>query len=57
MKTYFAYSSKEQYQFKAKNIYEARTWIINHLDTSYEWTLGEIINPTIKQQWTHITPD
>ena len=49
MKTYFAYSSKEQYQFKAKNIYEARTWIINHLDTSYEWTLGEIINPTIKQ--------
>lgn len=48
MKTYYARSSKGYYSFVALNLYEARTWIINHLDTSYEWTLGEIINPTIK---------
>lgn len=48
MKTYFAYSSKEQYHFKAKNISDAKTWIQNHLDCSQEWTLGEVINPTIK---------
>ena len=46
MKTYFAYSSKEKYHFKAKNISDARTWIQNHLDCSQEWTLGEVINPT-----------
>lgn len=46
MKTYYARSSKGHYRFVALNLYEARTWIINHLDTSYEWTLGEILNPT-----------
>ena len=46
MRTYYAKSNKEHYTFRAKNIYEARTWIINHLDTSQEWTLGEVINPT-----------
>jgi hypothetical protein len=46
MKTYFAYSKKEQHQFKALNISDARHWIINHLDTSQEWTLGEVMNPT-----------
>jgi hypothetical protein len=46
MKTYFAYSKKEKHQFKALNISDARNWIINHLDTSQEWTLGELLNPT-----------
>jgi hypothetical protein len=46
MKTYFAYSKKEKHQFKALNISDARHWIINHLDTSQEWTLGEVLNPT-----------
>jgi len=46
MKTYFAYSKKEKHQFKALNISDARNWIINHLDTSQEWTLGEVLNPT-----------
>lgn len=50
MKTYFAYSKNEQHQFQAKNIFDARNWIINHLDCSQEWTLGQVINPTIKQQ-------
>ena len=46
MKTYYAKSVKESYEFKAWNIHEARHWIINHLDCSQEWTLGEVINPT-----------
>jgi hypothetical protein len=46
MKTYFAYSKKEKHQFKASNISDARHWIINHLDTSQEWTIGEVLNPT-----------
>jgi hypothetical protein len=46
MKTYFAYSTKEQHIFEAKNISEARDWITNHLDCSQEWKIGEIINPT-----------
>jgi len=46
MKTYFAYSNKEQHQFKALNILDARAWIVNHLDCSQEWTLGEVLNPT-----------
>jgi hypothetical protein len=46
MKTYYAKSKTEHYTFRAKNISDARNWIINHLDCSQEWTLGQIINPT-----------
>jgi|688.fasta_scaffold1484367_2 hypothetical protein len=46
MKTYYAKSKTESYTFRASNISDARQWIINHLDTSQEWTLGEVLNPT-----------
>lgn len=48
MKTFYAKSKKEHYTFRALTLADARNWIINHLDCSQEWTLGEIINPTIK---------
>jgi hypothetical protein len=45
LRTYYAKSNKEHYTFRALNISDARHWIINHLDTSQEWTLGEVMNP------------
>lgn len=46
MKTFYATSKVEHYTFKATNISDARHWVINHLDLSLEWTIGEVINPT-----------
>lgn len=46
MKTYYAKSKLEHYTFRALTILDARHWIINHLDCSQEWILGEVINPT-----------
>lgn len=46
MRTYYAKSSKEHYTFRASNISDAKHWVINHLDSSKEWIVGEIINPT-----------
>ena len=46
MKTYYAKSEFEHYIFRASNISDARYWVINHLDCSQEWTIGEVINPT-----------
>jgi hypothetical protein len=46
MRTYYASSENGYYRFVAKNISEAKHWVINHLDSSKEWIVGEIINPT-----------
>jgi hypothetical protein len=46
IKTYYAKSNKEHYTFRALDLSDARYWIINHLDCSQEWTLGEVLNPT-----------
>lgn len=49
MKTFYATSEiGGHYTFEATNISDARHWVINHLDISLEWTLGELINPVKK---------
>jgi len=46
MKTFYATSRVAHYTFEAINISDARHWVINHLDMSLNWTIGEVINPT-----------
>lgn len=33
-------SPDEEHKFKALNLYDARHWVINHLDCSYEWNIN-----------------
>lgn len=47
MKKFYATSNTgTHYEFNASNISDARHWVINHLDLSQEWTIGELVNPT-----------
>jgi hypothetical protein len=41
-KTYYAKSATEHYTFRATDIIEARNWVLNNLDFTQEWTVGEI---------------
>ena len=39
MTNYTAVSATERHRFNAKDERAARDWVINHLDSSQEWTL------------------